>query len=250
MEQPIACTLTPGEYQDRTGELRRTGGPGAALARADRRRRAARLRRQPETERELRAVIAAEASCCAFLRMDLQPRRATGWCSTSPARRTPGRSSRSCSRERGRVLLSRLAPARARTRARGSAHRRGGQLQSPMTTWPASHRGSPRARRLRLTSAEVGRCTYRRRTLGRSLRRVGSLGRVVRLRACLGACLAAIAGALAPAAHAQTPAVVFEPTGAEQSYVVPSDVSLGRSRRSARPEAATAAAAPAGSVPR
>ena len=71
MEQPIACTLTPGRYADRTGEL-------AALAARALRTRAetpdgARLvfTDTPETERELRAAIAAEASCCAFLRMDL-----------------------------------------------------------------------------------------------------------------------------------------------------------------------------------
>jgi hypothetical protein len=72
MDQPIACTLTPGQYRDRTGEL-------AALA-----ARALRSREQTsggerliftdsqDTERELRAVIAAESSCCTFLRMDLQ----------------------------------------------------------------------------------------------------------------------------------------------------------------------------------
>jgi hypothetical protein len=72
MEPPIACTLTPGEYAGRTGEL-------AALA-----ARALRSREQteagerlvftdtPEIEHELRAVIAGEASCCAFLHMDLQ----------------------------------------------------------------------------------------------------------------------------------------------------------------------------------
>jgi hypothetical protein len=71
MEPPIACTLEPGRYADRIGEL-------TALA-----ARALRSREQtaggerlvftdtPETERELRAVIAAEASCCAFLRLDL-----------------------------------------------------------------------------------------------------------------------------------------------------------------------------------
>jgi hypothetical protein len=69
--EPIACTLTPGGYAARTGEL-------AALA-----ARALRARHPtadgerlvfddtPETERQLRAVIAAEASCCAFLSMDL-----------------------------------------------------------------------------------------------------------------------------------------------------------------------------------
>ena len=72
MEQPIACTLTPGEYQDRTGELaelaaralrsREQTADGERLVFAD----------GPDTERELRAVITAESSCCAFLRMDLQ----------------------------------------------------------------------------------------------------------------------------------------------------------------------------------
>ena len=71
MEQPIACTLNPAEYTARTGEL-------AALA-----ARALNSREQTpdgerlifsdsaQTERELRTVIAAESSCCAFLRMSL-----------------------------------------------------------------------------------------------------------------------------------------------------------------------------------
>jgi hypothetical protein len=72
MEQPIACTLSPGQYQDRTGELatlaaralrsREPTADGERLTFTD----------SADTERELRAVIAAEASCCAFLRMDLQ----------------------------------------------------------------------------------------------------------------------------------------------------------------------------------
>jgi hypothetical protein len=72
MEQPIACTLSRGQYDDRAGEL-------AALA-----ARALRSREQTadgerlvftggaDTERELRAVIAAESRCCAFLRIDLR----------------------------------------------------------------------------------------------------------------------------------------------------------------------------------
>jgi hypothetical protein len=72
MDQPIACTLSPEQYTARTTDL-------AALA-----ARALRSREQTadgerltfedsaETERELRAAIAAEASCCSFLRMDLQ----------------------------------------------------------------------------------------------------------------------------------------------------------------------------------
>jgi hypothetical protein len=72
MEQPIACSLSPGQYRGRTREL-------AALA-----ARALRSREQTadgerltfadsaDTERELRAVIAVESSCCAFMRMDLE----------------------------------------------------------------------------------------------------------------------------------------------------------------------------------
>jgi hypothetical protein len=72
MEPPIACTLSPGQYKDRTSDL-------AALA-----ARALRSREQTAdgerltfeggaaTERELRVAIAAESSCCAFLRMDLR----------------------------------------------------------------------------------------------------------------------------------------------------------------------------------
>jgi hypothetical protein len=69
---PTACTLSPGRYADRTGEL------------ADLAVRALRSREQtqagerlvftdtPEVEQELRAAIHAESSCCAFLAMDLQ----------------------------------------------------------------------------------------------------------------------------------------------------------------------------------
>jgi hypothetical protein len=72
MDQPIACTLTSAELDARIGDL-------AALART------ALLTREPladgerltftgddATERELRAVAAAEASCCAFLALDLR----------------------------------------------------------------------------------------------------------------------------------------------------------------------------------
>ena len=69
---PIACTLTAGEYAGRTREL-------AGLAARALRSRAPtadgerlRFTDTPETEQELRAVIAAESRCCAFLRMDLQ----------------------------------------------------------------------------------------------------------------------------------------------------------------------------------
>jgi hypothetical protein len=75
MDQPITCTLSAREYRGRTDELaalaaralrsrERTAG-GERLTFAD----------TPEIEAELRVAIAAEASCCAFLHMDLQRRR-------------------------------------------------------------------------------------------------------------------------------------------------------------------------------
>jgi hypothetical protein len=72
MDHPIACTLTAAQYRGRTNDL-------AALA-----QRALRAREQTahgerltfvdseDIARELRAAIAAEASCCAFLRMSLE----------------------------------------------------------------------------------------------------------------------------------------------------------------------------------
>jgi hypothetical protein len=72
MEHPIACTLSPGQYRQRTGHLadlaarallaRQPTTEGERLVFAD----------DAETERELRAAVAAEARCCAFLRLDLQ----------------------------------------------------------------------------------------------------------------------------------------------------------------------------------
>ena len=72
MEQPIACTLSRGQHKDRVNDLATL----AARALRSRERTADGERLtfvdSADTERELRAAIAAEASCCAFLRMDLQ----------------------------------------------------------------------------------------------------------------------------------------------------------------------------------
>lgn len=69
---PIACTLTPEQYRGRTADL-------AALA--DRALRS-RVRTEAgerltfdatdEIQRDLEAAVAAEASCCAFLTMELR----------------------------------------------------------------------------------------------------------------------------------------------------------------------------------
>ncbi len=68
----IACTLTAAQYEDRAGDLRalaaralrsrETTPDGERLVFAD----------SPGTERDLRAAVAAEATCCAFLRMELE----------------------------------------------------------------------------------------------------------------------------------------------------------------------------------
>jgi hypothetical protein len=71
MEPPIACTLSAADYAARaqdTGEL-------AARALRSRQPIADGTRlifdADPQTERDLRELIAAEAQCCAFLRMEL-----------------------------------------------------------------------------------------------------------------------------------------------------------------------------------
>jgi hypothetical protein len=72
MSQPIACTLTAADHAARAAET------------ADLARRALRSRERtadgarltfdpsPETERRLRDLVAAEAECCPFLRLDLR----------------------------------------------------------------------------------------------------------------------------------------------------------------------------------
>jgi hypothetical protein len=72
MDQPIARTLAPGAYQDRSTEL--AGLAAGALRSREPTAEGQRLvfTDSPDTERELRAAIAAESSCCAFLRMHLR----------------------------------------------------------------------------------------------------------------------------------------------------------------------------------
>jgi len=72
MDRPIACTLSPDQFRSRTGDL------AALAARALRARTPTAAGERlvfagdADTERELRAAVAAEARCCAFLRMDLR----------------------------------------------------------------------------------------------------------------------------------------------------------------------------------
>ncbi len=72
MDQPIACVLRPAEFRGRIDEL------SALAARALRSREPTAdgerliFTDSEGTERALRAAIAAESRCCAFLRMDLR----------------------------------------------------------------------------------------------------------------------------------------------------------------------------------
>jgi hypothetical protein len=71
MDRPIACTLPAGAYRERTAALsalarralrsREPTAGGERLAFAD----------DPAIEQALRAAIAAEQQCCAFLRLQL-----------------------------------------------------------------------------------------------------------------------------------------------------------------------------------
>jgi hypothetical protein len=71
MEHSIACTLSPAEHRQRTDELtalaarglrsREQTADGLRLVFSD----------SAETDEDLRAVIAAEARCCPFLKLDL-----------------------------------------------------------------------------------------------------------------------------------------------------------------------------------
>jgi hypothetical protein len=71
MERPIACTLSPADYRQRTDEL--TALAAAALRSREQTDGGQRLvfSDSAETEHDLRAAIAAEANCCAFLEMNL-----------------------------------------------------------------------------------------------------------------------------------------------------------------------------------
>ncbi|MET0609405.1 MAG: hypothetical protein ABW045_11685 [Gaiellaceae bacterium] len=71
MDQPVACTLTPDAFRNRTGALAALGA--RALLTREQTADGERLTfiDSPVIEQELRDVIAAEATCCAFLDLDL-----------------------------------------------------------------------------------------------------------------------------------------------------------------------------------
>ena len=70
-DAPVACTLTPADYRRRAAELSSLAARSVAeRASIDGGQRLSFID-IPALERELLATIAAEAQCCAFLRMTL-----------------------------------------------------------------------------------------------------------------------------------------------------------------------------------
>lgn len=72
MEPPIACTLTTDRYRGRIDDLAELAARGLRSREPTAEGERLTFADTPELERDLRAAIAAEAECCAFLRMDLQ----------------------------------------------------------------------------------------------------------------------------------------------------------------------------------
>jgi hypothetical protein len=68
---PIACTLTAAEMRKRLAEIRAIGRAALVSAEATGSEAVLRFRLGADTRGRLRAVVAAESECCAFLGFDL-----------------------------------------------------------------------------------------------------------------------------------------------------------------------------------
>jgi hypothetical protein len=66
---PIACTLTPGDLRERLGLIR---APADALLGHDRHGLVLTLRYAPEAVERVRAMVASEQHCCAFVTFDVR----------------------------------------------------------------------------------------------------------------------------------------------------------------------------------
>lgn len=68
---PIACTLTADELPARLEEIRAVSRAALRAKQRDDSRAVLRFDRQPGVRDRLAAIVAAEAKCCAFLKMTL-----------------------------------------------------------------------------------------------------------------------------------------------------------------------------------
>jgi|SRR5215208_6723922 hypothetical protein len=67
---PIACTLSPGDLQERLALIR--GLTAEALLGHDRNRLVLTLRYAPDAVERVRAMVASEQHCCAFLTFEVE----------------------------------------------------------------------------------------------------------------------------------------------------------------------------------
>jgi hypothetical protein len=70
-EPPIACSLTAAEMPARLAEMSAIGQAGLLAGEATDRHAILRFRAGADMRERLEAVVAAEAQCCAFLKMGL-----------------------------------------------------------------------------------------------------------------------------------------------------------------------------------
>lgn len=72
-EKPIACSLSPGDLQDRLAKVAAIGADGLIGHEVEGGRQLLRFRADAGTRLRLEEIVAAEARCCAFLDLDLRP---------------------------------------------------------------------------------------------------------------------------------------------------------------------------------
>jgi hypothetical protein len=72
MDEPIACTLSAADYAARTQNSRELARRALRSRQSIPEGTRLTFRSGADTERQLREIVAAEARCCAFLRMDLR----------------------------------------------------------------------------------------------------------------------------------------------------------------------------------
>jgi hypothetical protein len=74
-ETPIACSLRGRELEQRLDEITALAAESLLGQEADGDRQILRFRSDPETRRQLEALVAAEAECCSFLDFRLETGR-------------------------------------------------------------------------------------------------------------------------------------------------------------------------------
>jgi hypothetical protein len=78
-EIPIACTLPPDQWRDRSAFIAGLAGDALIAQEQIAGGVRSRFRDAPDVERRLRELAAAEASCCAFLSLEIDRRDGELW---------------------------------------------------------------------------------------------------------------------------------------------------------------------------